>query len=273
MRADFHTHSNFSFDADPAATLAALCEAAIEKGLSHLAVTDHSDLNANADAFEHSFDPGARFDAFRRVKAEYAGRLTLLFGIELGEANRYPDTAAAVLSRYPYDVVLSSLHNLEGEKDFYYFDFAPLTDSEIAALFDRVLDETEQLCDIPGTHIITHLTYLHRYVRRDGREMDFTPFTKRLCAIFEKMIARGLALEVNTSTLCENGGVTMPTAELIALYRKCGGRLISLGSDAHRPADIAKQFDRAEQMLRDCGFTELAVPTAGGILRLPLSRK
>ena len=270
MRADLHTHSNFSFDADPAATLCAMCDAAIEKGLSHLAITDHSDLDAPADRFSHWFDPEARFAAFERVKAEYAGRLTLLFGIELGEVNHYPDTAAAVLARYPYDIVLSSLHNLAGERDFYHFDFASLTEREIAALFDRVLTETEALCDVPGTHVITHLTYLHRYLRRDGRDLDFSPFTDRLQALFRKMIARGLALEVNTSTLSTAGGMTMPTAELISLYRDCGGTLISLGSDAHTPAGIAKEFDRAEQMLRACGFSELAVPTAGGVLHFPL---
>ena len=83
------------------------------------------------------------------------------------------------------------------------------------------------------------------------------------------MIRRGVALELNVSTLYREG-VTMPTPELIALYRRTGGRLISVGSDAHHPDRVTFSFDRAAEILRDCDFTELAVPTANGILTFPI---
>ncbi|MBR6728050.1 MAG: histidinol-phosphatase HisJ family protein [Clostridia bacterium] len=279
MQADLHTHTLFSCDGRPTATVDAMCESAIAKGLTHLALTDHCDINGEIEGIYAILDKDAVFAAVSAAKQKYADRLTLLFGVELGQATQYPAEARALLRSYPYDIVLGSLHNLANTPDFYYMskpdaDFpAPqlseMTDDGIAALFARVLEETLALLDFDGIHVLTHLTYMHRYVRRVGKEIDFTRFVPRLTALFEKMIRRGVALELNTSTLGREG-MTMPTGEIMALYRRCGGRLLSVASDAHCPENVAQHFDTAAALLRDCGFTELAVPTAGGVLTFPI---
>ena len=281
MRADLHTHTTFSFDGYPEASVDAMCRAAIERGLTHLAITDHCDINGEVEGLYAVLDKEAVFAAVTAAKRKYADRLTVLFGIELGQATQYPKEARALLEKYPYDIVLGSLHNLANTPDFCFMgsvnekypapQLADMTDAEIAALFDRVLDESTALLDFDGIHVLTHLTYMHRYVLRAGRQMDFTPFLPKLTALFEKMIARGVALELNTSTLTEDGGVTMPTAELLALYRRCGGRLLSVGSDAHVPTRVAHCYPAAARILADCGFTEIAVPTAQGVLTSPIS--
>ncbi len=280
MRADLHTHTRFSFDGDPTATVTAMCESALQKGLTHLAITDHCDINGEIEGLYAVLDKEAVFAAVTQAKKEFAGRLTVLFGVELGQASQYPAQAAALLAKYPYDIVLGSLHNLAGTPDFYYMSvrdaeisamqFTDMSDAEIASLFDRVLDESTEMLDFPGIHVLTHLTYMHRYVKKAGRDMDFTPFKAKLKKLFTKMIQKGVALELNTSSVKE--GVPMPTPEILRLYRDCGGRLISVGSDAHRPDRIAGSFDDACRLLTACGFTELAVPTANGILTFPIQQ-
>lgn len=269
MRADMHTHSHFSFDGRPESTVAALCEAAIEKGLSHLAITDHCDINGEIEGLYAVLDKEAVFAAVAEAKQAYADKLTVLFGLELGQPTQYPTEARALLERYPYDIVLGSLHNLANEKDFFYFDFSQMPDDKVAAYFNRVLDESMALCDFDGIHVLTHLTYMHRYLRRAGRDMDFAPFREKLCALFQKMITRGIALELNVSTLAR-AGISMPTPEILSLYRQCGGKLISLGSDAHAPDRVAQHFDAAASILSACGFCELAIPTAHGVLTFPI---
>lgn len=281
MRADLHTHTTFSFDGYPEASVDAMCRSAIEHGLTHLAITDHCDINGEVEGLYAVLDKEAVFAAVTEAKRKYADRLTVLFGVELGQATQYPKEAKALLAKYPYDIVLGSLHNLANTPDFCFMgginpqypapQLADMTDAEIAALFDRVLDESTALLDFDGIHVLTHLTYMHRYVLKAGRQMDFAPFTPKLTALFEKMIAKGIALELNTSTLTEDGGVTMPTAELLTLYRRCGGQLISVGSDAHVPTRIAHCYKRAAALLTACGFTRLALPTANGLLTLPIN--
>ena len=280
MKIDLHTHTAFSFDCTPDASVDAMCRAAIARGLTHLAITDHCDINGEVEGLYAVLDKEAVFAAVSDAKQKYADRLTILFGVELGQATQYPKEARALLEKYPYDIVLGSLHNLANTPDFCFMSkhnekypapqLAEMSDAEIAALFDRVLDESMELLDFDGIHVLTHLTYLHRYVRRVGREMDFTPFRPKLTALFEKLISRGIALELNSSTL-GNGGTSMPTPELLALYRRCGGRLVSIGSDAHTPDALAQNFEAAARILTDCGFTEIAVPTARGVLTSPIS--
>lgn len=279
MKADLHTHSLFSFDGRPEANVDAMCESAIEKGLSYLAITDHCDINGEIEGIYPVLDKEGVFAAVTRAKKKYAKQLTVLFGVELGQATQYPNQARALLQRYPYDIVLGSLHNLADTPDFYYMSrpdgeipamqLSEMTDAQIAALFDRVLEESVRLLDFSGIHVLTHLTYMHRYVCRVGKEMDFKPFYPALSALFKKMVQKGVALELNTSTLGREG-ITMPTEELVALYRQCGGCLISIASDAHHPDTVAQHFDAGAAILRRCGFTELAVPTAGGLLTLPI---
>lgn len=272
MLADLHTHSCFSFDGAPEATIDTLCETAIVRGLTHLAVTDHCDINGEIEGIYAVLDKDAVFAAVCKAKKKYADRLTLLFGVELGQAYQYPGEARALLDRYPYDIVLGSLHNLRGEQDFYYMDYKTLTDAQITDLFDRCLDETMELLDFDGIHVLTHLTYMHRYVRRGGKDIDFAPFHEKLIALLEKVIKKGVALELNTSALPPaRGGVFSPTKEILSLYRSLGGKLISIGSDAHAPQNIAQHFDAAKKALLDCGFTELAVPTKNGLLTFPIS--
>lgn len=271
MYADLHTHSRFSFDGAPEATLASLCETAIAKGLKVLAVTDHCDINGEIEGTYAVLDKNAVFDAVSKAKKNYADRLTVLFGVELGQAYQYPNEARALLDCYPYDIVLGSLHNLRGKQDFYYMDYSVLTDAQILDLFDQTLSEYMELLDFDGIHVLTHLTYMHRYVRRGGKDIDFTPFHEKLTALLEKLIRKGVALELNTSSFpLARGGVLSPTEEILTLYRSLGGRLISIGSDAHTPAAIAQHFDAAKQTLLNCGFTDLAVPTRNGLLTFPI---
>ena len=47
---DTHTHTRFSFDGAPDSTPDALCRRALEIGLTDLCITDHCDVNGEAEA-------------------------------------------------------------------------------------------------------------------------------------------------------------------------------------------------------------------------------
>lgn len=45
-----------------------------------------------------------------------------------------------------------------------------------------------------------------------------------------------------------------PCTAILKRYRELGGEIITVGSDAHKSCDIASDFDRAREILSDCGF-------------------
>ena len=46
-----------------------------------------------------------------------------------------------------------------------------------------------------------------------------------------------------------------PALAILRRYYALGGRLLTIGADAHRPEHIAFAFDRTEAALRSVGFT------------------
>ena len=62
------------------------------------------------------------------------------------------------------------------------------------------------------------------------------------------MIARKVALEINTAGLRQGTGNTYPCESHVDLYAARGGKLLTIGSDAHRPEDLADQYSLAAEM-------------------------
>ncbi len=241
--ADYHTHSNFSFDGKD--DLAALCQAALSRGLLELCVTDHFDSVSG-------FDPAPRQAALCEARERFAGRLRLLFGVELGEYTQIPDRADALLASSAFDFVLGSYHNLAGEEDFYCLDYPDI--QTCRGYLDRYFDEVRVLCERAPFHALGHLTYPLRYMTgRGGHAIDPMDWEGPVRAIFRRLVEAGRGLELNVSGL-RTGGILMPDAPLLRFYRACGGELVTVGSDAHRAADIGAGIAEGYAVLRDCGF-------------------
>ena len=61
-------------------------------------------------------------------------------------------------------------------------------------------------------------------------------------------------MEVN---VCRGKDIA-PWPPLLRWFRECGGRLVTVGSDAHRPEDVAKGIPQALDMVRAAGFDGVA---------------
>ena len=61
---DYHTHTRFSFDGDPATTHDAMCRRALEVGLQSIAFTDHCDINGEVERlYDCPLDPDGTWNA------------------------------------------------------------------------------------------------------------------------------------------------------------------------------------------------------------------
>ena len=88
-------------------------------------------------------------------------------------------------------------------------------------------------------------------------------YWRRVRRILERCIEGGVALEVNSHHVLDRGLALAADVEVLDRYRRLGGRRVTVGSDAHRPADVAHGFDRAEAALREAGFLEVTGYAAG----------
>ncbi|MBQ3011999.1 MAG: histidinol-phosphatase HisJ family protein [Clostridia bacterium] len=268
FRCDYHTHTYFSFDGAPDSSPDALCLAAIERGVTDLAITDHFECNGRFDMSCPPYDADRAYEEILAAKEKYKGKVNLTYGIELGQIDQYPEEAEKLLSSHSYEFVISSLHNLRGAPDFCFIDFKKIFDytspDYVGHLFERNLAElcdSLDACDKIDT--VAHLTYMHRYCALSGNNYDFTRHAGKIEELYRKMISRDIALEVNVSNLWRGLGFAMPDRELLALYRECGGKLVTVGTDSHSPEHIGECVDEGFELLRSVGLDSILVVRNG----------
>lgn len=269
MLLDCHNHSRYSFDGQE--EVADVCRTAEERGLSVFALTDHVDTT---DEFTPDFMREVIHGSTRELTAcreSRSGNCVLLRGIELGDALNDFTLAESLLREADFDIVLGSVHT-DGHQDYYFGDYRAMDGQTLARALDVYFARELRLSEWGKFDVLTHLTYPLRYIAGDaGREIDWERYAGTVDQILRNIIEQGIVLEVNTSGLRQKIGETLPGRALLERYYSLGGRLVTLGSDAHRLADIGAGIDEGEALLRDVGFTEVCWFWERKLRKIPLS--
>lgn len=266
---DTHCHTFYSFDCKTEPS--DLCEAAIKRGVTHLAITDHCDYDCILSGLYEPYLADKAKDTVFSLKERYKERLDIIYGIELGGAHAVPKEAETLVRAYGFEYVLGSLHNLRGVPDFYFMNFADMPDGLIYSLIERNISELCEIARIPYIDAVAHITYPLRYMKAHGKSPDIG----RLKGCFEELlgllIENGKALEVNTSPYRKGIADTMPEKELLELYRKMGGTRITLGSDAHTADGVCDGIPEATLTLRELGFEFVTFFSSEGEKQIPIT--
>ena len=252
---DQHVHTDNSFDGHHSVVF--LCETAVEKGLRGVSFTDHVEM----DFFrEKQFDRTAKQSFFEVVKGRSAfrGRLIVCAGVELGQPTYNLPESEGLLQTYSYDIVIGSIHNLRGKPDFWFIDYAALSDEEIAAMLREYFDEVLAMVEWGKFSTLAHLTYPLRYIcGAHGRTVRMADYQEQVDAILEALIRQNISLEINASGLRQKIKETMPGKAILQRYKKLGGEKITLGSDAHYIEHLGAGLVEGMELALCCGFTHV----------------
>ncbi len=102
--------------------------------------------------------------------------------------------------------------------------------------------------------MLGHLDLINRYDRIGN--YPFLKIKPILSEILRIVIADGKGIELNTSSHRYGLRDSMPSADILSLYRQLGGRVITIGSDSHRKEHLGAYLRDAARSLRDLGYTE-----------------
>lgn len=251
---DMHTHTDSSPDGEHAVTY--MCEAAQKCGVRAIAFTDHCDV----DHFNPSNTPKMLSQAFfETVKAQYVyyGDLTVCTGVELGEATYNEELSNKIVTRFKYDFILASIHNLRDKDDFYYLNY---DNEDINALLNEYFKEELELIKWGKFDSLAHLTYPLRYIVGEaGKNVSDADYKNIISEILTALAKSGKALEINSSGLRQKYSKTFPDEDTVKMFRDCGGELITVGSDAHRAGDVGAGLSECYDIAVKCGFTNVAL--------------
>ena len=263
MFADYHVHSEFSDDS--AYPLEEVVKDAIRLKLDEICITDHVDYGVKQDwdcgrTIEYRGSaPLANVDYPRymaridELKKQYGEQITIKTGMEFGVQIHTIPQFESLYSRYPFDFILLSIHQVE-DQEFWTQDFQQgRTQQEYN---ERYYEEMLQVVrQYKHYSVLAHLDLITRY-----DQAGVYPFVKvrdRIAEILQQVIRDGKGIEVNTS--CHRYGLKdlTPSREILGLYRELGGTIITLGSDAHKAEHLAAYMKETREELRKMGFSSL----------------
>lgn len=266
--ADYHMHSKYSFDGSE--ELDTICQTAIRRGLSEIAITDHMDIytglpydeQMNFDVpggEQHHMDVSGLYAGLVQMKEKYAGQLKVRIGAELGQPQVNPEAAALFIRDYGdmLDFVIGSIHNMEKDLDVYYYDFTKI---DVAKMYDHYVDWLLKLSEMGDFDVMGHLTYPLRYMfERNQLRLDLRPYEEKFRQLFKNLTEKGRGIELNVSGYYKAMQDAMPPMSILKLYRECCGEIITIGSDAHKAEYIGFYQKEAHEMLETAGFRYLTV--------------
>lgn len=260
IQADMHMHTWFSTDSE--ACPRDMADEAVRKGLKTICFTDHFDKDDLEWGEEGIFDVDAYFVEMQKLQEEYAGKLNIRIGIELGLRTYLKDYYEELTKKYPFDFVIGSVHNVPYKKDaegnILYTDpaaeklFTDRTDKEAYRLMMETTLENVRTSDCFQT--LGHLDYVVRYGKSREKEYSYTDYADIIDGILKLLIEKEKGLEVNSAGLKYGLPFAHPHPDVLKHYRELGGEIITIGADAHKPEHIAYDFAKAEEILKSCGF-------------------
>ena len=255
---DCHIHTDYSADCETKTRQQ--IDRAAELGLKHICITDHHDYDAVSDGgkeFLLDFEP--YFVEMNEIKKEYEKRIEVLIGVELGLQLHISDYLCSLVDKYndKLDFVIGSSHFVDGIDVLSTSFFEGREEKEsYERYFEATLNRIRRL-DCFDT--FAHLDYVVRYGPNKNKYYSYEAYRQYIDPILELLIKKDKALECNAGGYRRGLGQPNPSKDVFKRYYEMGGRLITIGSDAHKPEAIGYPFDDVAQLLSECGFKEYAV--------------
>lgn len=245
MDVDHHTHHRRCGHA--VGEIEEYIEAALALGFEEIGITDHAPIYWKEG--DHAL-PGiamarselaAYVEEVLALKQRYAGRIRVLLGLESDYAPGLDDIYREVLTSYPFDYVIGSVHQCLGSHIYNASRWDTEQAEETYAEYFRLIRESAQsgLFDVLG-----HITGLMAYGPKPSAELLDTEFA----ATAEALAESGVAIEVNSSGLRKKTGEPFPA---VALLNRClaAGVPVTYGSDSHRPDEVGYARDQVAKLL------------------------
>jgi histidinol-phosphatase (PHP family) len=68
-----------------------------------------------------------------------------------------------------------------------------------------------------------------------------------------------MGIEINTSGLISRAKSTLPDFDVVKRYKKLGGEILTVGSDAHILKNVGKNIDKAFELAKNAGFNYITI--------------
>jgi histidinol-phosphatase (PHP family) len=236
--------------------------AAAARGVSTLAFTEHLPLAPDlaqavpgAAAYAMPFDELDEYVRDVRAAAITGAELgvEVLLGIEVDAVPSAISYARDLLGGYSFDMVLGSVHFI----DSWAFDDPAHTERydewSVDELWERYFTELAAAAASGVADVVAHADLIKKFCRKPAG-----PVTQLYATAAAALADADVAVEVNTAGLRKPCREIYPAQEFLNELRRAGVP-VTLGSDAHRPAEVGAGLAEAVAAVRAAGYRSVVV--------------
>lgn len=250
---DYHIHSDFSADCDT--PMEKTIETAIEKGFSEICFTDHIDYDYPDPTITFDFDLKSYDRKIKAMQDNYGQKIKIKKGIEIGIQPHLLKQYEDLLTKESFDFIICSMHTTDRKTLHYGNLFKDRTTEEGFQQYYEELLYCVKHFDYYS--VLGHLDLVKRYTS----EVVTNHFHPLIESIFKEIIPKGKGIEINTSSFRYGMDTVMPSIDILKLYKKLGGEIITLGSDSHSEMSLGYQFPAVLNVLKEIGFNYITTFT------------
>jgi len=254
---DSHTHTAYSKHAR--GSVDELAAAAWQRGVTILTITDHAPYSVDSDnrLLESELDP--YFEDIERVRAQYAGRMTILAGLECDFMPGCDDQTRKLAADWPLDFVIGAIHYVPLETGMVrVWDLPRLHEP---AVLDAYFESLREMVTCGQFDALAHVDTLLRGVPEQV-------VVERLAPLLPLFVKHGVSYELNASggrksVYCHETkiesfapGTSYPSRRTVGNLLASGG-FFTIGSDAHAPEDAGAGIIELLRELNAAGLEEV----------------
>ena len=244
---DQHVHSNFSFDSNED-----LENYINVSNKNDIVTTEHLDFaNPVVINYEDSSINYLKYiEEIDSLNKKYSNKF--FSGIEIGYTPNSEKRIEDFLKDKNFNLKLLSIHQ-NGIYDYMCVNKKLISlEALIQEYFEQMIQALESSIEF---NVLAHFEYGIRII--DISVIDFDSLaSKFLNKIIELIVKKEIAFEVNTKSMYKYKKENL-YSYMIEKYLKKGGKVFTLGSDAHNIKDYAYKFDEARKFLLDRNIKEI----------------
>lgn len=242
---DYHMHTTFS---DGKNSYPAYLEKARNMDLAEIGFTDHITL-APVDWAVKPIDYPVLRDNLTTLCKEFSDDVQVRFGLEVDYFPTKEEEIRKAIEYFPVDYVIGSIHfigewNYDTDKSLY----GKWSNDELYKMYFELVQKAAKsgLFDVMG-----HLDLIKKF--SIWPESDQTHLYEETLKIIKEA---DVVIELNTSGIDRPCNEFLPNKKILELAAKIGVP-VTLGSDAHRPEQVARHFESAVELLKSVGYTKI----------------
>ena len=235
---DQHVHSNFSFDSNED-----LENYINVSNKNDIVTTEHLDFANPIINYEDSSINYLKYiEEITSLNKKYSNKF--FSGIEIGYTPNSEKRIEDFLKDKNFNLKLLSIHQ-NGLYDYMCVNKKLISlEALIQEYFEQMIQALESSIEF---NVLAHFEYGIRIVDISVTDFDSLA-SKFLNKIIELIVKKEIAFEVNTKSMYKYKKENL-YSYMIEKYLKKGGKLFTLGSDAHNIKDYAYKFDEARKFL------------------------